>query len=142
LPPASAAGAGADSARAGGETSAPAAAAEPLAVFSTLPLEDAEFREIVQEFVDVLQPRIASMQEAFEKRDLGELARLAHWLKGAGGTAGFAVLTEPARRLEASVRDQQCDAIEAAVAELMSLAKRIAMPPPAVTAAGRNWPRP
>ena len=37
--------------------------------------------------------------------------------KGAGGTAGFAVLTEPARRLEACVRDQQCDAIEAAVAD-------------------------
>jgi hypothetical protein len=47
-------------------------------------------------------------------------------------------LTEPARRLEAFVRDQQCDDIETAVADLMALAKRIAMPPPAVTAAQRH----
>ena len=138
-PPAAVAGAAADAARAHGGISAPAPAAEPAPVFSTLPLEDAEFREIVQEFVDVLQPRIASMRQALEKRDLTELARLAHWLKGAGGTAGFAVLTEPARRLEACVRDQQCDAIDAAVADLMALAKRIAMPPAAALAAGKNW---
>ncbi len=137
-PPAAAAGAATDAAHAHGGISAPAPAAEPAPVFSTLPLEDAEFREIVQEFVDVLQPRIASMQQALEKRDLTELARLAHWLKGAGGTAGFAVLTEPARRLEACVRDQQCDAIEAAVADLMALAKRIAMPPAAAVASGKN----
>ena len=131
-----------DSAPAGGPrmfATVPAAAdASPL--FSTLPMEDAEFREIVQEFVERLQPRIATMQQAFQKRDFQELAQLAHWLKGAGGTAGFAALTEPARRLEAFVRDQQCDDIEAAVADLMDLAKRIAMPPPARGAA-QNGPR-
>ena len=58
------------------------------------------------------------MQQASAKRDYKELAQLAHWLKGAGGTAGFAALTEPARRLEGFVRDQQCDDIEAAVTEL------------------------
>ena len=75
----------------------------PIAVpvFSTLPMEDPEFREIVQEFVDRLQPQIAAMQRACQQHDFKELAQLAHWLKGAGGTAGFAVLTEPARRLEA-----------------------------------------
>ncbi len=113
---------------------APAAAVgSPL--FSTLPMDDREFREIVQEFVERLQPRIAAMQQASEKRDYKELAQLAHWLKGAGGTAGFAALTEPARRLEGFVHDQQCDDIETAVTELMDLAKRIAMPPPARAAA-------
>ena len=29
------------------------------------------------------------MQRAWAKRDLDEMARLAHWMKGAGGTAGF-----------------------------------------------------
>ena len=47
-------------------------------------MEDPEFREIVQEFVERLQPRMATMQQAFQKRDFQELAQLAHWLKGAG----------------------------------------------------------
>ena len=61
-------------------------------VFSTLPLEDAEFREIVQEFVDVLQPRIASMQQALEARPTRSWPDWPIGSKGAGGTAGFAVL--------------------------------------------------
>ena len=52
-------------------------------------------------------------------QDLPELARLAHWLKGAGGTAGFPAFTQPAKHLESLVQDQQCDEIEAAVAELL-----------------------
>ena len=57
----------------------------------------------------VLQPRIAAMQQAAKNATYKELAQLAHWLKGAGGTAGFAALTEPARRLEGFVHDQQCE---------------------------------
>ena len=129
-----------DSAPAGGARSSPtvSAASTQSPLFSTLPMEDPEFREIVQEFVERLQPRMATMQQAFQTRDFQELAQLAHWLKGAGGTAGFAALTEPARRLEAFVRDQQCDDIETAVADLVALAKRIAMPPPAAAAAQRH----
>ena len=35
---------------------------------------------------------------------------LAHWLKGSGGTAGFHVLTEPAKRLEQAAKQNQAGA--------------------------------
>jgi HPt (histidine-containing phosphotransfer) domain-containing protein len=98
------------------------------ALFSTLPTEDPDFREIVEEFIPRLHDQLAAMQRALDAQDLPELARLAHWLKGAGGTAGFPAFTRPAKYLESLVQDQQCDEIEEAVAELLEIAHRIAVP--------------
>jgi len=97
------------------------------ALFSTLPTEDPDFREIVEEFIERLHTQFTAIQQAFAARDFAELARLAHWLKGAGGTAGFPAFSQPARRLESLVKDQQCDEIEAAIAELRDLAQRLAV---------------
>ena len=98
-------------------------------VFSTLPTEDPDFREIVEEFIVRLQTQLATMQQALESNDLSELARLAHWLKGAAGTAGFPGFTKPAKDLETLIQEEQCDQIEAAVAELLEMAQWIAVPP-------------
>ena len=65
------------------------------------------------------------MQRALGRGDLDELARLAHWLKGAGGSAGFPALTAPAKHLETLVRDDQCDEIEHAISELLEITARI-----------------
>ncbi|MGO9115072.1 MAG: ATP-binding protein [Thermoguttaceae bacterium] len=99
------------------------------ALLSTLPTEDPDFREIVEEFIQRLQDQLAAMQRAVDAQDLQELAQLAHWLKGAGGTAGFPVFTQPAKRLEALLQEQQCDKIKAVVAELLQLSQRIAVSP-------------
>ena len=40
------------------------------------------------------------MRRACEQDDLTQLAKLAHWLKGSGGTAGFDDFTAPAAELE------------------------------------------
>ncbi len=98
-------------------------------LFSALPTEDPDFREVVEEFIQRLQDQLAAMQQAQASQDLSELARLAHWLKGAGGTAGFPAFTQPAKHLESLVRDEQCDEIEATVAELLQLGQRIALAP-------------
>ncbi len=102
---------------------------EGAALYSTLPMERPAFREAVEEFIRRLQDQLAAMQRALGAQDLQELGRLAHWLKGAGGTAGFPAFTQPAKHLESLVRDQQCDEIEATVAELLQLAQRIAVSP-------------
>jgi signal transduction histidine kinase/DNA-binding NarL/FixJ family response regulator/HPt (histidine-containing phosphotransfer) domain-containing protein len=94
-------------------------------VVSTLPTDDPDFREIVEEFIERLQTQLMAMQRAFEGDDLPEVSRLAHWLKGAGGTAGFAAFTEPSKRLESLVRDRQCKEIEGAIGELLDLARRV-----------------
>ncbi|MCC6124922.1 MAG: response regulator [Pirellulales bacterium] len=125
------AGLSAAASSAGGETmfSARGETSPGGMLFSTLPTEDPDFREIVEEFIERLHGQIAAMQRAFDAEDLQELACLAHWIKGAGGTAGFPAFTQPAKRLEALVKDQQCDEIEAAIGELLQLSKRIALSP-------------
>ena len=95
------------------------------AIFSELPTDDPDLREIVEEFVDCLHAKLPAMQAANARGDLAELARLAHWLKGSGGSAGFPILTVPARQVEKLARDAQCDAIEVVLAELLEISARI-----------------
>jgi PAS domain S-box-containing protein len=96
---------------------------------STLPTEDPEFCQIVEEFVDRLGQQIGAISKAWSEGDLDELARLAHWVKGSGGTAGFAMLTDPARELEQAAHLKRLDDIGAAISHLQDLTSRIAAPP-------------
>ena len=107
----------------------PGGAFKGAALYSTLPTENPEVREIIEEFIQRLQFQFVAMQRALESRDFPELARLAHWLKGAGGMAGFPAFTQPAKHLESLVHDQRCDEIETAVAELFRLSQRLAISP-------------
>jgi CheY-like chemotaxis protein/HPt (histidine-containing phosphotransfer) domain-containing protein len=113
---------------------APAAASAPAPavsakeceeLVSTLPTDDADFREIVAEFVERLHEKLAAMRAAWAAEDLPELIGLAHWLKGAGGTAGFAAFTQPAHQLEQYARQGRNYAIEASIARLEQLARSI-----------------
>ncbi|HET6246454.1 MAG TPA: ATP-binding protein [Tepidisphaeraceae bacterium] len=101
----------------------------PAALTSTLPSSDPEFCQIIVEFVDRLHQQLGAMQQAWEKQDLSELASLAHWLKGSGGTAGFAALTDPARKLEQLARDKKLEEIAGAIGALNELAEHIVVPP-------------
>ena len=87
------------------------------ALISTLPLDDPEFREIVEEFVGRLAEQMADLRKAWERNDRAAIADIAHWIKGAGGTAGFAALTKPASFLErlaksGAIRNELAGAIE------------------------------
>ena len=95
---------------------------------STLPLDDKDFRDIVIEFVTRLHEQIDEMSSAFRNKDFEELAKLAHWLKGSGGTAGFADLTEPAKQLEMSAKQQDASAIAPALQCVTQIARRLEMP--------------
>jgi CheY-like chemotaxis protein/HPt (histidine-containing phosphotransfer) domain-containing protein/anti-sigma regulatory factor (Ser/Thr protein kinase) len=101
-------------------------------IASSLPVDDPEFREIVEEFVERLRGKLDEMRQAWQRGDFDALARLAHWLKGSGGTAGFAAFTQPAARLEKVARQQQTEQIETVLDELAALYHRVGMP---VTAA-------
>ena len=95
---------------------------------TSLPLDDPEFLRIVCGFVEHLQLQLDRMQDAWKARDLDELAGLAHWLKGAGGTLGFDVFTEPARQLQHLAQEGCEEQIESAIAGLLDLAARIEIP--------------
>ncbi|WP_442484426.1 response regulator [Aeoliella sp. SH292] len=72
----------------------------PTEIRSMLPTDDTEIREIVEEFLDTLEVKTIEMQQAWDAGDLDALADLAHWLRGAGGTVGFACFSNPASELE------------------------------------------
>lgn len=74
------------------------------AVVSELPVDDQEFADIVTEFIDRFREKLMGMHEARSSENWQSLAELAHWLAGAGGSAGFPILTDSARELEAKLQ--------------------------------------
>jgi CheY-like chemotaxis protein/HPt (histidine-containing phosphotransfer) domain-containing protein len=92
---------------------------------STLPVDDPEICELVAEFAASLPERIEALTRALEAADFDEILRLAHALKGAGGTAGFMALSEVSARLEDAARRRVSVGVSGALRELRSVSERI-----------------
>jgi HPt (histidine-containing phosphotransfer) domain-containing protein len=92
---------------------------------STLPTEDLDFREIVEDFTASLRNKLATARAACVAGDLRTVAEFAHWLKGSGGTAGFDAFTRPAGELEMLARRAQSQKIPQRIADLERIAQRI-----------------
>ena len=103
---------------------------EGKAIVSSLPIDDAEFRQIVLEFVAFLEKQRTAMRNAWQQGDLENLAFLAHTLKGTAGTAGFDMFTDPAKRVEQLAKDNRADEVAAALQEIDDLASRIVVEQP------------
>lgn len=93
----------------------------------SLPLDDPDFREIADEFVERLRCRVEEMAVAYAQNDLQALASLAHWLKGAGGTAGFGAFTAPAAELERCARAEERTELERCLQQIRSLSQRVSL---------------
>lgn len=93
------------------------------------PLDDPDFREIAEEFAVRLLEKLAAMRAASTRGDDLELAQLAHWLKGAGGTAGFDAFTEPAGELEDAARSGDRGRADGLIDRLAGMATRIRTAP-------------
>ena len=102
---------------------------EGMPLFSTLPTQNRAYREIVEEFIPRLHEQLAALQQALKKHDFAELGQLAHWLKGAAGTVGFPMFTQPAKQLMECVKAQRYEGIEKIVAEIQELGRRVAVRP-------------
>jgi PAS domain S-box-containing protein len=97
-------------------------------IISTLPTDDAEFHEIVVGFVAKLKEEVAKLVQAWERRDLEEVATLAHWLKGAAGTVGFREFTDPGIALMTAARENQTNAIDKLLDTIVAMTGRIEIP--------------
>ena len=65
------------------------------------------------------------MWAAIDAADFDGLAKIAHSLKGTGGTIGFDCFTEPASRLEQSAKKHQAAEATEAISDISALAERI-----------------
>jgi CheY-like chemotaxis protein/HPt (histidine-containing phosphotransfer) domain-containing protein len=93
----------------------------PEMMHSTLPADDPAIREVVTEFIDSIASRLDAMSAALASENYDELARIAHSLKGSGGTAGFNCFTEPSARIEQLAKARQAGNIDAAIREIREL---------------------
>ena len=75
-------------------------------LISQLLLEDADLRDIVEQFVDGLSGRINELKAAYERLDWDALRTLAHRLKGAGGSYGYPELSRIGAHMEENFKAQ------------------------------------
>ncbi|MFA6133483.1 MAG: PAS domain S-box protein [Phycisphaerae bacterium] len=86
---------------------------------------DPEMTEVIGVFVARLPEVLADMSESLAHNGHEELRRLAHQLKGAGGSYGYACLTDAARELESYARGEDAEAARLALKRLASLCERV-----------------
>ncbi|MEO6032149.1 MAG: ATP-binding protein, partial [Burkholderiaceae bacterium] len=85
----------------------------------------AKLGRIVTRFVAQLPAKLDQMDAAAARADMAELAALAHWLKGAGGSMGFDDLFEPAKELEEAARGADAALVASILGQLHGYEQRI-----------------
>jgi HPt (histidine-containing phosphotransfer) domain-containing protein len=83
---------------------------------------------VVRTFGRTLPVKLAAMREALDGQRYDELAELAHWLKGAGGTVGFDDFFDPAREFEIHAKAGLRAELEAGLQQLQAMAARVVIP--------------
>jgi HPt (histidine-containing phosphotransfer) domain-containing protein len=109
------------------ETAVPGPIEEPL--ISRL-ADKPRLLPTIRKFTARLAEQLDAMDRALGARDFKELAGLAHWLKGAGGTVGYDAFTEPATELELHSRAGAESEVAKTLLRLRALERRIAVPGP------------
>jgi signal transduction histidine kinase/CheY-like chemotaxis protein/HPt (histidine-containing phosphotransfer) domain-containing protein len=96
-------------------------------IYSDLP-DDPEFEEVIIEFTPALDEKLELMNETMVAGDFEELAKLAHWLKGAGGTCGFNQFYHPALALERASKAFDAEGCQSHLKVLCELRSRLWIP--------------
>lgn len=86
---------------------------------------DPRYQATIERFVARLGERLEWMEARLESEQYGELAALAHWLKGSATMVGFDAFSEPADTLEILAQKGRPEEARKVLEELHSLAERI-----------------
>jgi len=87
-----------------------------------------KLKKVVQQFAEKLPGEIVSLNAAHAVGNLEEMATLAHWLKGAGGTVGYDAFTQPAEQLEAAAKSEQWENISTLLSQINTLTENLVSP--------------
>ncbi|MFK7859995.1 MAG: ATP-binding protein [Granulosicoccus sp.] len=74
-------------------------------VFSSLPLQSAEFHEVVGLFMERLRDQMQVLREAVDKHDTKEICEIMHWMRGSGGNVGYADYSALCTRMQTSAEN-------------------------------------
>ncbi len=83
---------------------------------------------VIHRFVVKLKEELEKAESSLEKGDLEEMARIAHWLKGAGGTVGFDAFTAPAARLQTLAKSGRAEQAGEVLHYILSLSNNTLAP--------------
>lgn len=83
-----------------------------------LGLEEEEYLELVELFVETGRSDIDKLQTAIEQGDAEQAAAALHSLKGAAGNMGLMELNEIAKEIEMKARDNQLEGMAGSVQAL------------------------
>ncbi len=78
-------------------------------IFSDLLVDDPDMLDLVEEFINGLDTRVDDFRQAFEQLNWDNLTRLAHQLKGAGGSYGYVDLSTLGKTMEDAFRAHSAD---------------------------------
>ena len=76
-----------------------------------LGLEEEEFVEIVELFVEKTASELIELQGAIDKSDIKEVIAIGHSIKGASGNLGFIEIAELADAVELKAREGSLDGV-------------------------------
>lgn len=112
-------------------TGSAAGAFSDAPIYSQL-ADDPDMVELVEMFVSELPNRVEAVLQHWQNRDLRELRRLVHQLKGSSGGYGFSQLGHAAGRLEMELgtmidcsEQNELEKIKSGVDELVRLCQRV-----------------
>lgn len=95
------------------------------ALYSTLYLDEPEFNELVNNFIDNLPNYITDLEQAVDNKDDKLISSITHSLKGISGNYGFPPLSQLLVLIEEHVDEKQYDKINNALNLLRKVAERI-----------------
>ena len=87
--------------------------------------DDPEMVMILGEFIGRLNGQVAAMRQAYDDERYEELQRLAHRLKGAGGSYGYPLLTDASKKLEDAGKARDGDAAKTAIDDVAAMCAAI-----------------
>jgi two-component system, sensor histidine kinase len=90
--------------------------------------DDPDMAAVIEEFVTGLPAQVAKLRDLVEGKNLSELRRTVHQLKGAGGGYGFPQITEFALKAENELKasaDDLTATVQSRVDELVDLIRRV-----------------
>lgn len=93
----------------------------PARLVSQLLEEDADLRDVVEEFVSGLDRRVVDFRTAYAAHQWDNLMRLAHQLKGAGGSYGYPELSQLGAQMESRFRAHDAADFEHWIQQLAAL---------------------
>ncbi len=84
-----------------------------------------KFHPVIASFISRVEEQVLAMHKALHEKDFDALINLGHWLKGAGGTVGYDVFTEPATSLEDFAREESRNGCDEVIISIQQLSERL-----------------